>query len=76
MLKRKRLTVLMISQTVVFVTDRYSPDHPFFLSPGKVEVYFDGPFPTQGLSTKDVGPFKEMIRARMAATYSKAISGH
>jgi 1-acyl-sn-glycerol-3-phosphate acyltransferase len=67
--------VPVISQTLVFITDRYSPEHPLLLSPGKVEVHFDGPFPTAGLTVKDLAAFKEMIRARMADTYTKALAG-
>lgn len=65
--------VPVISQTLVFVTDRYSPEHPLLLSPGKVEVYFDGPFSTKGLTIDDLEHFKENIRKRMAETYTKAL---
>lgn len=57
--------VPIIAQTIVGVDKVYSPDTPFQLSPGRVDVYFDGPFETKGLTMADVETYKATIKAAM-----------
>lgn len=57
--------VPIVSQTLVGVKDIYNPDKKFELRMGTIQVYFDGPFETKGLSLQDLPALKEKIYKTM-----------